>query len=68
VDLQELSLDDLRVESFPITETNERAPWTLGTYVVGCKTTYVGYTCNDTDTCMFTCGSTCPDGTCTCPP
>jgi hypothetical protein len=68
VNVEELNLDDLRIESFPITETSDRPPWLLSTLIGGgCNQTYVGHSCNDTDTCMWSCRS-CPSTTCTCPP
>jgi hypothetical protein len=66
---QELSLDDLRVESFPLTETDEKTLWAFRTFVGGpCNPTTMGqHSCNDTDRCTFTCGGTCPSSTCHCP-
>jgi hypothetical protein len=63
----ELSLDDLTVESFPLTdETDGKTLWAIRTIIGGnCNPTYYGqHSCNDTDSCTFTCGGTCPDQTC----
>lgn len=68
--LEQLSLDDLRVESFPIAETDDRTLWAVRTMIGGvCPDTMgIQFSCNDTDTCMHTCGTTCPSSTCGCPP